>query len=123
MTNETFTLISPRERNAKFRTVLKQRTDNRLTEDEVNTIVHSLSLSRQYSVRVYESADEFRASLVLADASKCRTVLGSVLAGFPVLSDCLFSETRATAYITQKDTDIIHIYIPKLRALKGCVSV
>lgn len=86
MTNETFSILTEEDKNTKLRTVLKNKTENSLTDEELSAILCGISLSRQYSVHVFENPNEFRTRLVLAEGI-CKTVLGGIIAGMPGTSE------------------------------------
>ena len=52
MTNETFLLMSDEEKSRKFKTALKNRTNNLLTDEEINIIMFNIPLKKQYVIRV-----------------------------------------------------------------------
>lgn len=119
MVNESFSVLSEHERSSKLRTVLKNRSEGRISESEIRAVMDVISLKKQYAIRIYIEPDEFRKNLVLADPSRSKTVFGSAIVGVPGLSERFFSGTHAAAYITKNNVDIIHIYIPQQRMGKG----
>lgn len=114
MTNETFTVLTEEDKNTKLKVVIRNRTENRLTDSELSAILRGISLNRQYTVRVSTNPDEFRTRLVLADASS-RTVLGGIIAGMPGTTEYFFRDNGVCAYISKSDVENINIYIPKER--------
>ena len=116
MTNETFLLMSDEEKNRKFKTALKNRTKNMLTEEELNIIMFNVPLKKQYAIRVYNDPIEFRSKLMLSDSYGRKTLLGSMIAGANDEVCRLFSDSKKAAIITRKgssqDVYCIHIYIP-----------
>ena len=65
MTNEEFRLLSPEEKKSKFKAVLKAKTSNCLTEEEIKSILLMVSPERQYNVFVYSDATEFTGKLTV----------------------------------------------------------
>lgn len=122
MTNETFLLMSDEEKNRKFKTALKNRTNNLLTEEEINIIMFNIPLKKQYVIRVYNDPVEFRSKLMLCDSYGSKTLLGSMIAGANDEVCRLFSDSKTAAIITQKDSTqevyCIHIYIPLCKEAK-----
>ncbi len=117
MTNETFTLLSDAEKNTKFRTALRQKTGNRLTEDELNIIISSLPPNKQYEIHVFSEPTVFCSYLVLANAGKSKLLFGSAIPGVPGISEIAFCKARSSAFLENKGTGIINIYIPQAREL------
>lgn len=76
MTNESFSLLSQEEKNRKFRAVLNSRTAGNLTSREVECIMHSISMDKQYRILVYDSYDALMEYIQLADNYQCELVLG-----------------------------------------------
>ena len=122
MTNETFMLLSDKEKLSKFKTALKNKTNNELTDKEVEIIIASLPNNSQYSIRVYREPEQFCSMLILANARNCRALFGSVIPGVPGITETAFCSSRSSAYLETKDTGIINIYIPKAMQQKGTVS-
>ncbi len=122
MTNETFMLLSDDEKLSKFKTVLRNKTNDELTEKEVDIITSSLPIGCQYSIRVYREPNTFCSMLILANAENCRALFGSVIPGIPGITEKAFCSSRTAAYLETKDTGIINIYIPALLQEKGTVS-
>lgn len=122
MTNETFLLMSDEEKNRKFKTALKNRTKNLLTEEEINIIMFNIPLKKQYIIRVYNDPIEFRSKLMLSDSYGSKTLLGSMIAGANDEVCRLFSDSKTAAIVTQKDSSqevyCIHIYIPLCKEAK-----
>ncbi len=122
MTNETFMLLSDKEKLSKFKTALKNKTNNELTDKEVEIIIASLPNNSQYSIRVYREPEQFCSMLILANARNCRALFGSVIPGVPGITETAFCSSRSSAYLETKETGIINIYIPKAMQQKGTVS-
>lgn len=126
MTNEEFRLLSPEEKQAKFKAVLKVKTKECLTEDEIRSILLMVSPKRQYSVFVYSDADEFSGILTLKKPRVGRTVFGQVLVGTADLPGRLFSTDRAAAVMLRTTEDDVarelHIYIPSENYRKDMCS-
>ena len=53
MTNETFCLLSEEEKHTKFKATMKGKTKGCLNEEELHSILMSISLNRQYAISVY----------------------------------------------------------------------
>lgn len=116
MINGKFKLLSSRDKQEKFRAVLKVKTKESLTENEINSVLRMISPKRQYSIFVYTDVVEF--SRILAVKKPCigRIVFGQVLVGTADLPGRLFCTDRAAAVMIRKagDEDLrrLHIYIP-----------
>lgn len=124
MVNEDFMQLSDVERKAKFRSALRSKTRDRLLTAELEDIILSASLKRQYEICVYYSTEEFQSVLALPHGVRGRTVLGQVLAGTPEQPGNLYSAERAAAIITRETANPdgmnrIHIFIPPDRLEKG----
>ena len=116
MTNEEFRLLSPEEKKSKFKAVLKTKTNNRLTEEEMRSVLLTVSPKRQYNVFVYSDADEFSDKLSVKKPQIGRTVFGHVLVGTAELPGKLFSTSHAAAIMLRtvgdEATRQLHIFIP-----------
>lgn len=116
MTNEEFRLLSPEEKQAKFKAVLKIKTKDCLSEDEIRSILLMISPKRQYSVLVYTDTAAFSRILTVKKPRVGRTVFGQVLVGTADLPGRLFSTDRAAAVMLRtagdEDSRQLHIYIP-----------
>lgn len=120
MTNETFTLLSEEEKNKKLKTVLKRKSGNCLTDNEISIITAYLSLNRQYLIRVYREPTKFITAMAASCNFESRTLLGKIFAGEDDLSMTVFCEQDVAAVITKVKQDgnplyCIHIYIPSSR--------
>lgn len=126
MTNEEFRLLSPEEKQAKFKAVLKIKTKDRLSEDEIRSILLMVSPKRQYSVCVYSDAAEFTHILTVKKPQVGRAVFGQVLVGTADLPGRLFSIDRAAAVMLRTTDDEaarqLHIYIPSKNYRKDTCS-
>lgn len=122
MTNETFLLMSDEEKNRKFKTVLKTKTGNLLTDEELNIIISNIPLKKQFAVRIYNDPVEFQTRLMLSDGSDSKTILGSMIAGADNSICRLFDFGKAAAVITKDNSsqgvNSIHIYIPLCKEAK-----
>ena len=59
LTNETFCLLSEEEKHTKFKAAMKGKTKGCLNEEELHSILMSISLNRQYAISVYRDGEEF----------------------------------------------------------------
>ena len=122
MTNETFLLMSDEEKSRKFKTTLKNRTNNLLTDEEINIIMFNIPLKKQYVIRVYNDPIEFQSNLMLSESYGSKTLLGSMVAGANEEIRGLFSDSKTAAIITKKNSAqeiyCIHIYIPLCKEAK-----
>lgn len=122
MTNETFLLMSDEEKSRKFKTALKNRTNNLLTDEEINIIMFNIPLKKQYVIRVYNDPIEFQSNLMLSESYGSKTLLGSMVAGANEEIRSLFSDSKTAAIITKKNLAqeiyCIHIYIPLCKEAK-----
>ena len=122
MTNETFLLMSDEEKSRKLKTALKNRTNNLLTDEEINIIMFNIPLKKQYVIRVYNDPIEFQSNLMLSESYGSKTLLGSMVAGANEEIRSLFSDSKTAAIITKKNSAqeiyCIHIYIPLCKEAK-----
>lgn len=122
MINEEFRQLSDEKRKAKFEAVLKQKTMERLTEDEIRCILLTVSPKKQYRISVYSDATEFTRILTVKKPQVGRTVFGQVLVGTADLPGRLYSTDRAAAIMIRTTGDEVarqlHIYIPKMENRK-----
>ena len=65
MINVEFKRLSYEEKKAKIKAVLKRKTKDCLTEDEIRSILLAIAPQRQYSVFVYTDATEFTSVLTV----------------------------------------------------------
>ena len=116
MTNEKFRLLTEAEKQTKLRAVLKTKTKDCLSEDEIRNILLMVLPQRQYSVFVYSDAAEFSSILTVKKPRVGRTVFGQVLVGTADLPGRLFDAEHAAAVMLRTVGDEIsnefHIYIP-----------
>lgn len=127
MTNESFILLSDEEKNVKLKTVLKNKSRDCLTDEEIGIIMVHVQLNRQYTIRIYTKPAEFLAVLSVSNACGACTVLGSAVAGSAEVSMAMFTETHTAAVIAKSVQDgnelySIHIYIPSSRLQRSDVS-
>ena len=112
MQNSEFNHLSESEKRAKFRRILIKKTSDRLLLTELNTIVSSVPMFRQYAIRLYRKEETYSAGLMSEHSDCIRTVLRYQ------------SADNAAAFISWKPEDpsgirILHIYIPPKRQKKG----
>ena len=116
MINEEFRLLSDEEKETKFKAVLKIKTKDCLSEDEIRSILLMISPKQQYSVWVYSDVAEFTRILTVKKPQVGRTVFGQVLVGTADLPGRLYSADRAAAIMIRTTGDEVarqlHIYIP-----------
>lgn len=118
MTNETFILLSDEKKNKKLRTILKNKSNNCLTNSEINIIMSYISLNKQYTIRIYMDPIQFLSAISISDNKESRTLLGSAIAGTPELSTSMFIKQNTAVILTRSEHDgdvmhYIHIYIPE----------
>lgn len=101
MTNEKFRLLTEAEKQTKLRAVLKTKTKDCLSEDEIRNILLMVLPQRQYSVFVYSDAAEFSSILTVKKPRVGRTVFGQVLVGTADLPGRLFDAEHAAAVMLQ----------------------
>ena len=124
MTNESFNLLSEEEKNTKFRAILNTRTDGALSEEEMRSLLLSVSPNKQYGIKVHHDKNAFFEVLQLTDGYKGRTVLGQVTVSHGENCGELYCTTRPAAVILQRCIDEenlcqLHIFIPTERIRKG----
>lgn len=116
MINEEFMTLTKEEKQAKFKAVLKAKTKDCLSDDEIRSILLMVPAKRQCSVFVYSDATEFSARLTVQKPRIGRTVFGQVLVGTADLPGRLFCAERTAAVMMRTvgndDFAELHIYIP-----------
>lgn len=116
MTNEEFALLSLEEKRSKVREAIKFKTEDRLMEEEVQSILLLISPERQYHICVHSDPAEFSHILNVQKPWVGRTVFGQVLMGTADVAGCLFCTERSAAVILRTLDDAVarelHIYIP-----------
>lgn len=126
MINEEFRFLSDEEKQAKFKAVLKRKTKERLTEDEIRSILLMISPKRQYNVFVYSDAAEFTSILTVKKPQVGRSVFGKVLVGTADLPGRLFDTDHAAAVMLRTTDDEVarqlHIYVPSKNFRKDTCS-
>lgn len=99
MTNETFCLLSEEEKHTKFKAAMKGKTKGCLNEEELHSILMSISLNRQYAISVYRDGEEFCRVLTATNGLKRRTILGHVATGIGGIPGEQFDSSQAAAVI------------------------
>ena len=129
MKNTSFMFKTEEEKAAKLMAVLRQRTGNALSDEQLYQLALTVRLGRQYTVQIHTRQSSFCESLVLVksdlDNDIGTVVFGQALFGAATESAYregrLFSPSRqACAVITRKRIsggcisfrNEIHIYIP-----------
>ena len=134
MKNKGFILIPAADRARKLNTVIRNRTHNSLSQDQLENIVISLLPCRQYSVFVYTDPPRFCNALMLK-RSEHRADMGRILFGQAMFGAIGNDNTKtgrllenrhpAAAVIenhigiTEDPTLAIHIYVPPHLYMKG----
>lgn len=140
MKNTTFTLKAQRKKGTKLMTVLRQKTHDTLTEDQLFRLIHFVRPGKQYTVTVHTLPDGFCDALVLVSSGGANDV-GTVVFGqakFGEATDIgycpaelLLPSRQVCAVVSRKRTENghaqlrneIHIYIPESLYEKGRVSL
>ena len=78
MINGKFALLSEEDRNAKLKAVLNQKTAGCLSDAELQHIIGSLVLNKQYDIFVYSGEDDFRKH-IQAEESIVQTISEGVI--------------------------------------------
>lgn len=137
MHNQVFVITSQDEKKKKLETILRNRTCDALTHDELLMCELGISLLKQYTITVHTDPKAFQEALVLKRIDG-RSDYGRILFGqalFGIWQDgsgctrgSLYQENNsAAAVIVQRDAACpddsplheIHIYIPDNCAGKG----
>ena len=105
MTNETFCLLSEEEKHTKFKAAMKGKTKGCLNEEELHSILMSISLNRQYAISVYRDGEEFCRVLTATDGLKRRIILGHADAGIGEIPGEQFDSSQAAAVILHDAVD------------------
>lgn len=128
MMNETFRFLSEKEKNTKFKAVLKRKTGGCLTDGEIQDILRTIIPNRQYEVAVYQDAAEFNRALTLGEGCRGRTVFGQAMTGSRMSPGRLFCVGRAAAVIVKNagEEGVVYrllIFIPQDLLQKGCQKI
>lgn len=122
MINEKFILLSEEERQTKFKSVLKQKTENALSDDELRSILVLITMKKQYRIFVYSDAEAFTNILDIKRPYIGRTIFGQALVSTVHSQGRLFCTDRAAAVLLWRqdteDEQQLHIYIPANRNKK-----
>lgn len=134
MKNKEFGKQSQREKAAKLKAVIRNRTNGALSNDELDSIIRSISADRQYAILVHTDTKSFCQALVLAHSNNgCDH--GNIVFGDITFGNNYGSGNKHSAYhhnrhktaaavitrgATERTTHEIHIFVPKtLSQAKG----
>ena len=81
MKNNNFVGMNDSGKRTKLKYVLKSRTDGYLTDVELETVINSVKLSRQYAIKLYFDANEFEKQLTLPKMCTGEVILGLAILG------------------------------------------
>ncbi len=122
MENNTFTILNSEEKKKKLKNVLKSRTQGYLTEAELDRVMQSVKINRQYVIRLFFKPTEFRKALTLPKMSKGEVIFGCARLGLKGKVGVLEDEDYPVAIITmiraKRLENQICIYIPAGRVRK-----
>lgn len=123
MNNENFGGLSEKQRRNKLKFILKEKTQGRLNDVELSSIIDGVKLKRQYIIKLYVDVGSFEKILIQPKMGENKTVLGSVVLGSEKQTGKLKDTTKVAAVITRKpyavSENAIHIYIPPGRKTKA----
>lgn len=123
MTNNNFTNLDEEEKKKKLKNVLKSRTRGYLTESELETVMQSVKVNRQYAIKLFFKAEEFRRTLTLPKMCGGEIILGSARLGLRGKIGALQDETQPVVAIVRIRTKTlenqIRIFIPENRTKKS----
>ena len=127
MNKEDFNKLADEKKRRKLKFILKEKTHDCLTEEEMQTIINSLKLKCQYLIQMHFSAESFEKILVKPKMGDVKIILGAVILAENGLPGALQDKNRVAAIMIKKpytDTDsVIHIYVPPSRKAKGKKSM
>ena len=119
MTNTNFGYYPEEKKKAKLRNVLKSKTRDYLTEEELDVVLNAVKVKRQYQVRLHFDAESFKNTLVYPKLGKAEVVLGKAYIGSNLGSGGLEDEKQPSVVIVRKRNcspeNQIHIFVPKQR--------
>lgn len=122
MKNEDFGKLVDEKKRKKLKFILKEKTKNCLTDEELTSIIDNVKLKCQYIIQMHFSVESFEKILVAPTMGSVKVILGSVFLRDNGEAGSLKDQTKVAAVITKKpyaDTDgIIHIYVPPSRKAK-----
>ena len=124
MTNGTFKFLTEGEKQTKFRAILNTKTCGCLTEEELQTILESISLNRQYCISVCHDSTKFSSLLILTDDQLGYTIVGKALLGITDHPCGLVNVDEAAAIMLSNTAEAdgvraLYLYIPPVRFRKG----
>jgi len=118
MTNKEFLSYPERKRRIKLKNVLKSKTCYLLNDDELETILNTIEVKKQYRVKLYFTTAEFRKILVCPRSGDIKVVLGCVCVG-RFFAGKVKDDTMPAVIIVNDSNkhseNQLHIYIPKQR--------
>ncbi len=123
MENNNFTILDREDKKKKLKNVLKSRTQGYLTDAELDRVMQSVKINRQYVIRLFFKAAEFRKTLTLPKMSKGEVVFGYARLGLKgkvgVLEDDAYPVVTIVMIRTKRLENRICIYIPENRVKKN----
>lgn len=139
MNNLSFFLLSEEDKQKKLYAILKNCTNNALSNDDLRELQLCIKLHRQYYIMVHLLPESFCNSLVLARSDarsdKGKIVFGQALFGWENDTNCnqgqlIKQQAPAAAIIAKHPTDAnnteteytLHIYIPQHLYEKGTIG-
>lgn len=124
MVNQKFSLLSEKERKAKFKAVLNTKAKGGLTGEEIQELLQILPANQQYEIIIYHGLDDFCGNICQAEGRK-RLVLGTayVETGNKTGKFVCDVQSETIAITIQKQTESekwnqLHIFIPTERYRK-----
>ena len=122
MTNNHFECYPLEKKKAKLKNVLKAKTREYLTEDELNAVIDAVKVKRQYQVKMYFDKESFKNTLIYPKLGKAEVVLGNAVIGDKIGDGRLVDEKQPTVVIVRRSNcspeNQIHIFVPKQRMVK-----
>lgn len=125
MVNQKFSLLSEKEKKAKFKAVLNTKAKGGLTGEEIHQILQILPVNQQYEILIYHSLDDFCEGICQTEGTRKRLVLGAAYVRTRNEEEKFVCDVQSeTIAITiQKQTESeewnqLHIFIPPERYRK-----
>lgn len=126
MKNKEFGKQPQREKTAKFKAVLRNRTNGAMSNNDLESIIRSVSPDRQYAIYVHSDSDSFCQAITLSHSDdgcdQGKKILGNFTFGnryeYGCDSPAQYQECDRTAAAviirgaSERTTHEIHIFVP-----------
>lgn len=124
MINELFEALTADERQAKLKTVLRNKTGDLLTADELKAVMDSVRPDKQHSIHVYHDFDDMITDIIRSAVKRILFIVGNQVASQQTLQQLLFEaalEQNAIMAVVEQTMrkDGVFVYVPIKRVKRG----